>query len=264
MSMEADEPARLYGLPLEEFVAARNEAARAARKAGDKEAAAELSALRKPTVAAWAVNQLARRERRDVDLLLDSGKRLLDAQRASLEGGGRDQLDAARASLESAVERLGAAARDVLGDSASETTMTRVVETLRAAALSPEGRALLASGTLTKELQETGWDLLSGLAPEKPPARARPAKKEKQEKRRTSSRPARDPERDAERRQEQARREQLRSARARRAELKRELREARRDEERAFKVLERKREEVRALEAELAEIEAAIEDAGGG
>ena len=258
--MEADEQERLYGLPLEEFVAARDEAARRARKAGDREAAAELAALRKPTVAAWAVNQLARRHRRDVDLLLDSGKRLLDAQRASLEGGGREPLDAARTSLESAVQRLTAAARDELGESASETTMTRVVETLRAASLSGEGRALLASGTLTKELQETGWELLSGLTPAKPPERARPAGKPAP---RARSRPAGDDQREAEKEQRRALREQLRAARRRRTELARELREARREEEKALRSLERKRDEVQALEAELAELDASIERAGG-
>jgi hypothetical protein len=245
MSMASDELAQLYGLPLEEFVTARNEAAKAARKAGDADAAAAIAALRKPTVAAWAVNQLARQNRRDVDLLLDSGKRLLDAQRTSLEGGGRDQLDAARASLEGAVERLAAAARDLLGAAASEATLGRVTETLRAAALSPDGRPLLASGTLTKELQETGWELLSGLAPATPPAT------------RGDDAPA-----EAKKRK-QAQRADLRAARERRTELARRLREARRDEEKTMRQLERAREAIRALEAELAEVDETIERAGG-
>ena len=249
--MGADESTELYGLPLDEFVKARDEAARAARKAGDKEAAAAIAALRKPTVAAWAVNQLARERRRDVDLLLDSGKRLLDAQRTSLEGGGREQLDAARTSLDGAVERLGAAARELLGASASDAMLARVAETLRAAALSPEGRPLLASGTLTKELSETGWELLSGLAPASPP----PARGRAKEK------PKPDPPRDAERQRKQALRDELRAARQRRTELLRRLREARSEEDKARKALERVREEVQSLEAELAEVEAAIEQA---
>lgn len=243
--MSPDELAQLYGLPLEEFVSARNQAARKARKAGDAKAAAAIAALRKPTLAAWAVNQLARRNRRDVDLLLDSGKRLLDAQRASLEGGGREQLDTARANLEAAVERLGAPARDLLGEPASEATLGRVAQTLRAAALSPEGRPLLASGTLAKELQGTGWDLLAGLAPAPQP-------------------PGRDSAgRDAEKRRRQAMRDELRAARERRTELARRLRDARRDEEKALRQLERAREGMRVIEAELAEVDAAIERAGG-
>lgn len=258
--MAADELAELYGLPLEEFVAARDQAARAARKAGDNETAAAIAALRKPTAAAWAVNQLARTSRRDVDVLLDSGKRLLDAQRASLEGGGRDQLGAARTSLEAAVERLGGSARELLGETPSDTTLGRVAETLRAAALSPDGRLLLASGTLTKELRETGWDLLSGLAP----ARSEPARgaAEPRRKRRKGSRQPDDVQGDAEKRRREAMQEELRAARHRRTELARRLREARRDEEKAHQLLERTRDEIGAIEAELAEVDAAIERAG--
>src|SRR6266498_1826918 len=51
---------RLYGLPLEGFVAARDEAVRHLRQDGKAEAAEQVAELRKPTVSAWAVNQLAR------------------------------------------------------------------------------------------------------------------------------------------------------------------------------------------------------------
>lgn len=103
---------------------------------------------------------------------------------------------------------------------------------------------MLASGTLTRELQETGWDLLSGLAPGTPsPGRG-------------------DARREAEKRR-QAMREELRAARERRTELTRRLREARREEGKALRQLERAREEIQAIEAELAEVEAAIERAGG-
>src|SRR5512142_3207595 len=52
---------RLYALPPEQFVAARNEAVAAARKAGDRDTAEAVAALRKPTQAAWLVNLLALR-----------------------------------------------------------------------------------------------------------------------------------------------------------------------------------------------------------
>ncbi len=50
----------LFALPLEEFVAARNIAAKQATAAGDSVGAARLRGLAKPTVAAWVVNQVAR------------------------------------------------------------------------------------------------------------------------------------------------------------------------------------------------------------
>ena len=107
----------LYALPLDEFVAARNDLAKALKKEGDREGAAEVAALRKPTLVAWAVNQLAHTRRREVDLLLDAGKRLIDAQQASLSKGSRTELDAARAALRLSIGTLTeAAAEDELAE----------------------------------------------------------------------------------------------------------------------------------------------------
>ena len=50
----------LYGLAPEEFVAARNQLAKAVPDRGDEAAAAAIGALRKPTIAAWLANQLVR------------------------------------------------------------------------------------------------------------------------------------------------------------------------------------------------------------
>ncbi len=50
----------LYSLPREEFVAARDARAKEARSAGQRELATAIRVLRKPTVAAWLVNLLAR------------------------------------------------------------------------------------------------------------------------------------------------------------------------------------------------------------
>jgi hypothetical protein len=50
----------LYALPPGEFTRARDERAKGLRKEGRRDEADEVKALRKPTVAAWALNQLAR------------------------------------------------------------------------------------------------------------------------------------------------------------------------------------------------------------
>ena len=50
----------LYGLPAGEFTAARDRAAAVARQAGDRELAATIKKLRRPTATAWAANQLVR------------------------------------------------------------------------------------------------------------------------------------------------------------------------------------------------------------
>jgi hypothetical protein len=155
----------LYVAPLDEFVRRRDALARSLRQAGEQPSADRVAGLRKPSLVAWTVNQLARTSRRDVDLLLDAGRRIVDAQQASITKGERASLDAAQSSLRAAIYGLTESAREILGDRASRSTLTHVAETLRAAATGAEGRELLARGRLTEELSETGWEIIAGLTP---------------------------------------------------------------------------------------------------
>ena len=63
----------LYALPLEEFTPARDAAAKEIRKAGDRETAAIVAKLPKPTPAAWTANQVAREQPDLIEALLDGG-----------------------------------------------------------------------------------------------------------------------------------------------------------------------------------------------
>src|SRR5438270_1978212 len=67
---------RLYGLPVEEFTHARNEAAAELRKAGRRDEAERIKALRKPTAAAAAVNRLVHEHRADVEKFLAAASAL--------------------------------------------------------------------------------------------------------------------------------------------------------------------------------------------
>ena len=78
----------LFGLAPEEFVAARDGLARRLKREGDAETAARVKALRRPTLSAWAVNQLARARGRELEPLLDAGERLRSAHQDALAGGG--------------------------------------------------------------------------------------------------------------------------------------------------------------------------------
>jgi hypothetical protein len=78
----------LYGLPLEEFVAERGALAKRLRADGDREGATRVAALRKPSVAAWTVNQLVRSRRADVAAFTEAAEALRAAQAALLEGRG--------------------------------------------------------------------------------------------------------------------------------------------------------------------------------
>ena len=167
----------LYVAPLDQFVRRRDALARSLKQAGERPSADRVAGLRKPSLVAWAVNQLACTRRRDVDLLLDAGRRIVDAQQASITKGERASLDAAQSSLRAAISGLTESAREILGDRASRATLTHVAETLRAAATGAEGRELLARGRLTEELSETGWEIVAGLTPmpeSAPKARSKP------------------------------------------------------------------------------------------
>jgi hypothetical protein len=154
----------LFAVEPGEFVAERTALVRALRADGRRAEAATVAELRKPTLPAWAVNQLARRHRKEVDLLLDAGNRLAVSQRALTAGDGREAFDDARHRLQESLSRLVELARAILGERASPAALERVTATLRAAALSDEARPELARGRLTAEVEAAGFDALAGVA----------------------------------------------------------------------------------------------------
>ena len=146
----------LYGVPLAEFVATRK---RLAAAVGDGEGS-ELAKLRKPNAAAWILNQLARRNRREVDLLLDAGHRLRQAQASVLRGEEKQAFEQARRTETDAIRRLMKAAEGLGG---SAQVLAKVNEGLRAAAIDEEGRELLALGRFTEPPTASGFDAFAGI-----------------------------------------------------------------------------------------------------
>jgi len=145
----------LYALPVDEFIAARTRLARERKAAGDREGAARIQSLRKPTVAAWAVNQLVRREARAVDELFDAVEALRTAQEQALRGEGRRALQEAGGRRKAAVDRLTGAAEGILdeaGHGAGRASVDAVTNSLLAVATDPEAARLVRSGRLEKEL----------------------------------------------------------------------------------------------------------------
>jgi hypothetical protein len=150
----------LYGLPLDRFVSERAALAKNLRSKGERERADEVANQRKPSVAAWAVNQLVRTQRSDVAELFKSGDQLQKAQSELLAGrGGADKLRAAVDRERAAVEQLTGTARGLLsshGQELSATMLERVRETLHAAALDGDARAQAKDGCLERELRHVG------------------------------------------------------------------------------------------------------------
>jgi hypothetical protein len=263
----------LYGLPLDRFVPERTAAARELRKAGDRDGAAEVAALRKPSVAAWAVNQLVRTQRRAVSELLEAGDVLRSAQDDVLAGrGDARSLRAAGDREREAVETLTRAARGLLtsgGNDLSPAIIDRVADTLHAAALDDEAREQVAQGRLERELRHVGLgSLAAGTVPSPAPAH-KPAggrasadeKREREERRRAEEErakalaEARAAEREAGRRAERAERV-TRLAQERRDRAGEALQEAEADLEAAQDELEEAEEKLRDAQSAARELEA--------
>jgi hypothetical protein len=184
------EPDDLYGLPLDRFVPERGALARALRADGRREQAAEVAGLRKPSVVAWAVNQLVRTQGRALAELYDAGDKLREAQAAVLAGrGDARSLHAAADRERVAVDALVIAARGLLtseGHELSASTIDRVAETVHAAALDDDARVQVRQGRLERELRHVGLGVGPAAAPGapapapavRPPGKAKPRSRE--------------------------------------------------------------------------------------
>ena len=170
MGMDADD---LFGLPLDRFIPERTALAKALRSEGRREEAADVAATRKPSVAAWAVNQMVRTQKRAVDELFEAGDDLRAAQDQVLAGhGDRQGLREAAERERHTVEELVKSARGLLnseGHELSAAVIERVSDTLHAAALDEDARRQVQGGRLEHELRHVGFGVGAGgsAAPER-------------------------------------------------------------------------------------------------
>lgn len=240
----------LYAGPPEEFVARRDELVRSLRKEGDRKAADKVKALRKPTVPAWAVNQLARRERMRLRSLLTAGERLRGAHEELLSGGSPEAVQRAREDERKAIAELARAAAGLLeqgGHPASEATLDRVRDTLHAAAIDEEVGRRVREGRLEKEAEATGFGF-EGLA-------SAPAGKQAGRKR-----PAKETQRERERKE--AALEKQHSAEQRLRDARQALKEAERAVDTQARELRRAEDAVSSRRADVERAERELEQAG--
>jgi hypothetical protein len=175
----------LYGLPPGEFTRARDTRVKELRKE-DRDAAEAIKGLRKPTVAAWAVNQLARRRPKDLNRLLKAGEELRAAQEELLGGGDRTAFQEAAAKERELVADLSADAAALAAEAgqSGSALQEKVAETLHAAALDEEAADELRSGRLVREREAIGGfgamatpSSAAGPAPRARSKKAKPASK---------------------------------------------------------------------------------------
>jgi hypothetical protein len=144
----------LYGAPFKGFVAERKRLAGERKAAGDAAGAKAIAALPRPTVAAWAVNQLWRHDKAGIEALIGAAQRL--------RAGDHEASAAHRQALDDLRRRAGELLRQD-GHAAGEATLRQVTSTLQAIAVAG-GFAPDVPGQLTVDRDPPGFEALAGAA----------------------------------------------------------------------------------------------------
>ena len=157
-----DEIDDLFALPLAEFTGARNALSARLKKEGRANDAERIKLMAKPSVSAWAVNQLYWKERDAFDQLIAAGKRFDPARASGKARDMRESLDVRREALTNLSE-LASALLVEAGHNPSQDTLRRIttsLEALSAFALLPDGPT---PGRLTQDLDPPSFESLALL-----------------------------------------------------------------------------------------------------
>ncbi|WP_104107327.1 hypothetical protein [Nocardioides sp. 616] len=146
----------LYSLPLAEFTSARDRRAKDL-KGSDPKLSVRIKSLRKPSLAAWVVNLLVRREAEQVEQLLAVGAALREAQ-ANLVGEELRALTRQRRQVTAAVTGRARSLAAEAGQRVTDSVADHVEATLTAAVLDADAAEAVRSGLLVAALSATGVD----------------------------------------------------------------------------------------------------------
>lgn len=158
---------QLYASPPEDFVRLRNEQAKKLAAEGEQALSSEVKKLARPTVIAWALNQLAREHGEQVSELLAAGQELEKAHRRLLSGveaHGLQETVKKRRELLHRVEGLAVRILEKSGRSA-DPHRAAIAATLQTASSDRQAAETLQKGRFTKELPPpSGFGNLTGLS----------------------------------------------------------------------------------------------------
>ena len=241
---------RLYGAPLEDFVAVRTKLAAELKAAGEAAASKAIAAAPKPTRTAWALNQVSRRQP-------ELPRALLRARDAAFTPtpGDADGLRQAMRAYRDKITDIVRAARDLMAEGGMEPNaiqLRRMTETVQAASADEGARTQLLGGTLVRDTEaEDPLALLAAGA-------AALDKSGKNEK--ATAAPAVDRKREQDRHDREERARSLAEARARVSELEgasrdalARMRTAQNEAHRAARELAHAKQELEEVDARLAE-----------
>lgn len=149
---ETDRIDELYKLPLDEFTPARDALAAELRSAGDRDGAARVKKLRKPSLSAWAVNQVAHAEPQKMGELFALRDKLEDVSDAKTL---RQVSEDRRHLIAELVKRAEGVLKEA-GRGTSATTLQAITQTLHAGD-TEEDREQLERGRLSGDLEPSGF-----------------------------------------------------------------------------------------------------------
>jgi hypothetical protein len=162
-----DEVDALFRLPLAEFTAARNALAARLKQGGRGNEADFVKALVKPSISAWAVNQLYWNHRDAFDRLIATGERFRQAQTSGLTRKVADMrgvLDSRREAL-SQLSDLATAVLSEAGHNPTPDTIHRITTTLEAMSAYASLPDAPRFGRLTHDVDPPGFESLASFVP---------------------------------------------------------------------------------------------------
>ncbi|MGI5400974.1 hypothetical protein ACQEVG_16240 [Streptomyces sp. CA-135486] len=241
----------LYELRPQDFTAARNERAAAARKEGNSDLAHQIKDLRRPTLSAWAGNLLVRRRPQKAQSLISLGEGLRQAHR-NLDGEQLRELGRRQHAVVGALAREARQLAQAAGQPISDEAQQEIEATLHAVLADPQAAQEWATGHLARPLSPPiGFTeaVRTAVPQRKPPAR--PAGR-KQEPRREQEQQEREQEQEQEkhRKVDQARKD-ARAAEEEAHTLEAEKKQTAAEKERAEDALKEAEERASALAREL-------------
>jgi uncharacterized coiled-coil protein SlyX len=150
---------QLYAAPAADFIATRNELAKQLKADGDQLGSTRLKALRKPTVAAWLANLVARERPDELDDLLALGDEFRQAT-ADLDGERLRKLTPRRHQL---LDQLTKAAKSLAedgGQKISADVSQKLRETLDAALVDPAVGEAVREARISSALRHVGFGVV--------------------------------------------------------------------------------------------------------
>lgn len=150
----------LYGLPPDQFTAARNDLSGRLSRGGERDLAAAVRSLRRPAISAWLVNLLVRRRRKALNELLAIGEQLRTAMVAGAGSDVRHLSDDRRGAVAALVAELDDLAQRRVPPAVAE----EVALTLEAATADTGAAAAVVSGRLIRPLRYAGFGELPDFA----------------------------------------------------------------------------------------------------